>query len=168
MDSFLRGLGAIVGIGVGSIEMTLERQRFTFGEVVRGRLALKLSEPIEARRLVAVIEATEKRTRWTRNHEGDRVKETETVTLYEFEHQLGGAGAYLDQHYDLALPLPAPQRRPSVSLPEGPLGDALQAAAVVHQLFRGAAREIPAWRVHAYLDIPWKRNVKTGVDIVVS
>jgi hypothetical protein len=171
-ESVWRSLGSIVGIGVGSIELMLVKHAFRPGETVHGRLLLKLEEPVEAKRLVIGVHATEERERWTTDARGQKVRERETRTRYRVERQLEGKRSFRGDAWDFHLPLPGP--KPSAGpdfrwspgatelpAPEGFLGDVVRLVAAV-------ARPQLDWRVYAFLDIPWKTNLKAGADITVE
>ncbi len=153
-EGILKTLGSIVGIGVGSLDLMLVKHAFQPGEVVHGRLLVNLEEPLEAKRLVVGVHATEER--WITNSQGQR--ERETRTRYRVERQLGQKGIYRGGGYDFHLPLPG---SPDVELPDGILGDVVRLVAAV-------ARPTLDWRVYAFLDIPWKANIKAGADITVG
>lgn len=159
-EHFFRTVGSIVGIGVGTLTVDLLRTGFVAGETVQGRVVLALKAEVEAKRLVAVLEATRKRTAWVDDGRGGRTQRTESTTVHRFEQQLAGAGTYLDGGYPLALPLPADA---TAHLPAGTLGDVARVVSAVGQALNGPL----SWRVHAFLDIPWKANVKGQVDIAV-
>jgi hypothetical protein len=160
-EDFLGTLGSIVGIGVGSMELQLIKRAFKPGETVHGRLQLKLKNKTEAKRLVAVVEATEERTSWVSDGRGGRQKRRETVTVHRFEQQLDGKRTYFDEAYDLHLPLPA---KSPVEMPSGTLGEVARFVSVVVDVMRNPI----AWRVHVFLDVPWKANIKTHADITLG
>jgi len=160
MADFLKKLGSVVGIGVGSIELLLVKRDFAPGDTIHGRLVLKLSERTEARKLMVAVEATEEHTSLTSDGRGGRVRSTSTKTLHHFEQQLDGKRLYLDEAYDFHLPLP---QGPEIALPGGVLGDVARFVTAV----AAATRRPPSWRVVATLDVPWKANVTTRADIVL-
>jgi hypothetical protein len=160
-DDLLGALGSIVGIGVGSMELQLVKRSFVPGEMVHGRLSLKLKNKTEAKRLVAVVEATEERTSFVADGRGGRMRRTETVTIHRFEQELDGKRSYHNESYDLHLPLPS---KAKVEMPAGTLGDVARFVSAVAQVMSKPV----SWRVHAFLDIPWKANVKASVDIVLG
>ena len=153
-EGILKTLGSIVGIGVGSLDLMLIKHAFQPGETVHGRLVLNLEEPVEAKRLVVGVHATEER--WTTNTQGQR--ERETRPRYRVERQRAGKGICRGGGYDFQLPLPG---APDAQRPDGILADVVRLVAAV-------ARPQLDWRVYAFLDIPWKANVKAGADITVG
>jgi hypothetical protein len=92
---------------------------------------------------------------------GGRTRSTETTVVHTFEQQLDGKRTYLDEGYDLHLPLPAAPER--VELPDGVLGDVARFVRAVS----GSGAPSLRWRVYAVLDIPWKANVRGAADLVV-
>lgn len=162
-DNLWRSLGSIVGIGVGSMDLLLVRANVRPGDTVHGRLVLKLSEPTEAKRLVVGVEATETRERLISDGRGGRTRANETRTLHRFEQQLDGKRSYQADAYDLHLPIP-PDAVRAVKAPEGTLGDVLR---VVSAFVDVGPRPI-TWQVYAFLDIPWKANIKQQTQIAVQ
>ncbi len=160
-EDFLSSLGSIVGLGVGTMEVQLIKRAFAPGETVHGRLVLKLKNKTEARRLVAVVEATEERQSWVSDGRGGRTRRTETTTLHRFEEVLDGKRTYFDQAYDLHLPLPT---KAKIEMPSGTLGEVARFVTSVAEVLRAPV----SWRVHAFLDIPWKANIKASADISVG
>jgi hypothetical protein len=157
-ESVWRSIGSIVGIGVGSIDLMLVKHAFRPGETIQGRLLLKLEEPVDAKRLVVGVHATEERERWVTDARGQKVRERETRTRFRVERELSGKGLFRNDAWDFHLPLPGSAEIPA---PEGLLGDVVRLVAAV-------ARPQLEWRVYAFLDIPWKANVKAGTDISVA
>jgi len=146
---------------VGSLELMLVKQGFTAGEIVHGRLVLKLKEPVEAKRLVVGVEAMQQRTSWTSDGRGGRTRTRETVTVHRFEHPLDGKRLYRDEAFDFHVPLPGNDK--PIDLPSGVLGDVARFVGAV----AAATQEPVHWRVFGFLDIPWKANLKGHADIVV-
>jgi hypothetical protein len=94
---------AAAGIGVGSLELALPRSAWRAGEIVHGRVALRLEEPLPARRLVVGVLATEQRC--FTDGRGRIIHETRT--RYRIQRQLAGRRSYHGDVYDFQLPLPA-------------------------------------------------------------
>ncbi len=167
-DDFFAELGSIVGIGVGSLELMLVKNAFAAGETIHGRLQLKLARATEAKRLMVGLRGTRDRLSTVRDARGHRSQERFTDTIFEFEQQLDGPRSnYLADAYDLHLPIPADAVAPAMKPPEGTLGDVLRVVSQVAQLVDAGPRPI-VWHLHAYLDIPWKVNVKQAVQITVQ
>jgi hypothetical protein len=177
-DDFLKRVGSVLGIGVGSMDLSLPRLTFTAGEEVVGRLVLRLEEPVAASTLIASVQATEERRRSVSDGRGGRIDRVETVTTYKFEQHLGGARTYKDETYDLRLPLP-PRTPTAIDIAADALGRASGTPDTLGQVpsILGAmanvvrvaqqVRSPVTWRVHAVLEIPWKRNVRARADIAV-
>jgi hypothetical protein len=162
----LESLGSIVGIGVGSMDLMLVKTSFRPGETVHGRLMLRLSRKTEAKRLVVGISATRQSRSRTHDSYGREVTSTETETLWKMEQVLDGQRTYLDEGYDLHLPIAADAPGGQVEIPDGlgKLGDVMR---VVSSFARAVAPPV-TWQVHATLEVPWKANIRQGVDIVVG
>jgi hypothetical protein len=151
-DDILGTLGSIVGIGVGKLDLQLVSNAVPAGATLHGRVFLHLTRKTEASRLVCGLEATEDRVtpRGTERHE-----------VHRFEQQLDGKRTYFDEAYDLHLPVPAQAAAPV--LPSGLLGDVARLVTAVQSSRRTPVR----WRVFAFLDVPWKANIRGSVDILI-
>ena len=162
-DDFLGTLGSIVGIGVGNLELLLMKNSFVAGETIHGRVKLALTRSTEAKRLVVGLRGTREKVTVVRDSRGGTSKRRETETVYEFEQQLDGKRNYQTDAYDLHLPIP-PDAVRAVKPPEGTLGDVLR---VVSAFVDVGPRPI-TWQVYAFLDIPWKANIKQQTQIAVQ
>ena len=163
-DDFLGTLGSIVGIGVGAIELQLIKNHFVAGETVHGRVKLALTRSTEAKRLMVGLRGTRERVTVVRDSRGQRSQRRESETVYEFEQQLDGKRNYQTDAYDLHLPIPIDAVAPAAKLPDGTLGDVLRVAS---SLLDVGPRPV-VWHLYAYLDIPWKANVKQQLQISVA
>jgi len=163
-DGLLGKLAGVVGIGVGKLELLLVKSDLRAGETIDGRLSLRLEKPLEAKRLVVGVRATEKRDKKVRDADGSTRTETETVTFWELVEELGGKRTYRDDAWDVHLKIPADVLPREAQMPGGFLGDVVRAAQAL-----GVARRRPlSWSVFAVLEIPWKKNLRASRDIVVS
>src|SRR5690349_6115600 len=95
-DGILGKLGAVVGIGVGKLELLLVRTDFKPGDSIDGRLTLKVDKPVEAKRLVVGVRATEPRDKKVRDADGTTRTEVETVVYWEHVEELGAKRSYRD------------------------------------------------------------------------
>ena len=163
-DGLLGKLGSIVGIGVGSLELMLVRTDFRPGDTIDGRLTLKLEKPIEAKRLVVGVRALEQRTVRGKDAEGRPTTATETHTFFELEHPLEGKRSYRSDAWDVHLKLPSDVLGPGLELPGGRLGDVVRVVSAL----AGSRRPPLRWGVFAFLEIPWKANLKASRDVTVS
>ncbi len=166
-DDFFSSLGSIVGIGVGSMELQLVKTGFVAGDTIHGRVKLGLSRPTDAARLVVGLRGTRDRMTMGRDARGDRVQQRETEKIYEFEHQLDGKRSYHSDAFDLHLAIPADATGVKMKAPEGTLGDVLRVMSAVADVAGVGARPV-VWHVYAFLDIPWKANVKQQIQITVQ
>lgn len=148
----------ILGIGVGSMTLELDEVDCALGDTVRGVVTLKLAEPLEAKRLVVGIEASQRVVSTARDaisYRRDKV--------WRFEKQLKGEGSFskLKARFTLKLPQTLEQ---SGQLPDSLLGDMAQVLS-----FLTPTKRFPLeWSVFGFLDRPWKVNVKARVPITVS
>jgi hypothetical protein len=159
-DDILGSIGSVFGIGVGKVEVQLIKTAVRGGETLHGRVLLKLARKTEAKRLVCGLEATQEKSTWVSNGRGGSDRRTEHATLYHAEVELDGKRTYFDEAYDLHLAVPA---QPKLEMPQGFLGDVAKFINVV----QGAKAPVH-WRVFAFLDVPWKANIRGGVDITLA
>ena len=139
------------GIGVGEVAIELDRYKLHPGESVKGTVKLALNEEVEADRLVVSLVGT-------RRGDGD-----DDETFFELTHELSGHDTYSGGEYEFDIQIPDDAITPTPSS-EGFIGDL---AKTVEALARGSKR--PArWRVVAGLEIPWRRNLKSKVDITIE
>lgn len=154
----------VVGIGVGSIHLELARFDFSSGDAIEGRLRLALSEPTDAKRVVVALTGTRDKTTYDKDIDGRRVRRTFSETVYKLERELGAAGSYHDELLPFKLVVPGDAVRPNPDIrSEGWVGDV---ARVVSSI--ASARNAIQWRVIAFVDVPWRRNIRTHVDISIA
>jgi len=150
-----------VGIGVGQVSLALSRHDFRPGDTITGTVTLALSEPTEAKRVVVALTGSRKNLRYTTS--GSQTSQSvHHEQVYEHERELAGAGEYQTQQFafELTVPTDDPERVDA----DGVVGDVARAVNAV----RNFGRTNLLWRVTAFVDVPWKRNVKASVDVSVS
>ncbi|HTM22692.1 MAG TPA: hypothetical protein VL172_19350 [Kofleriaceae bacterium] len=153
-----------VGLGVGSIELELDKKALSPGDTLRGSVVLHLKEPTEAKRLVLAIRATQGLVSYGKDASGGKSLKTDQLVVYRQNVELAGERAYADgERYQGELTLPADvlEREPEIP---GTIGAVARAISSVT-----SPRRLPLeWRVMALLEIPWKRNLKKVLDIAVT
>ena len=152
----------VTGVGRGTVRVTLERTRHAPGDDVRGTLELTLPEPVEARRLIVTLRASQRTVDYGRSG-GVRTVGTSRATLYEQTQELGGAQRYQAGRHRFTLPIPrdAGERKAPAA---GRLGDVARAVSSVVAPATGPIE----WRVTATLVVPWGRDLEHTVDLVVD
>jgi len=162
-----RGLNMLefFGIGVGSIEIQLERFGFYPGDTIRGQVVLKLRAPQSARAVVVGLRARQKVVQ-RRFSPRDPVLTYRTETVWEFKRELAGEGAYQEGSYPFELVVPSDVFRPEAEPPSGIVWDI--ARAIVFPLLQGERRYPLQWQVFAAVSRPFKVDVKKKVDVVVT
>jgi hypothetical protein len=143
------------GIGVGEVAIELDRYKLAPGDNVTGTIKLVLNEEIEAERLVVALIGT-------RRGDGDADE-----TFFELEHELGGADTYSDGTYDLDIQIPDDAIAPTPSS-QGFIGDLASIVTSGIEALASGSKRPARWQVVAGLDIPWRRNLKTRVDITIE
>lgn len=148
----------LLGIGVGKMTLELDEVDYTLGDTIRGRLKLELTEPLEAKRLVVGVEASQRVISTRQDAIGYR-----RDTAWRFEKQLKPQGRFSTLKVPFTLKLPQALEQ-SGQLPDTLLGDMAQVMS-----FLTPTKRFPLeWSVFGFLDRPWKVNVKARVPITVS
>jgi hypothetical protein len=157
-------LRTTVGVGVGAVELALDTRDLSPGDTLRGAVTLRLPEPVEAKRLVLAIRATQKMVSYGKDPHGGRSVQQNRVVVYRQNRELDGERTYRDgERFEGQLVIPADvlEREPEI---EGTLGAVARAVSSLTQ-----PRRLPLeWQVMALLEIPWKRNLKKVHEITVS
>jgi hypothetical protein len=151
------------GIGVGSIDIQLERFAFCPGDAIRGQLVLALRAPQSARGVVVGLRARQKVVdRYRAPHENVLSYRNETV--WEFKRELAGAGVYGEGRYPFELVVPGDVFATPVVPPPGLLGDVARAVSFLRREKRFPLQ----WHVFAAVSRPFKLDLKRKVDVVVT
>lgn len=149
----------VTGVGRGSVRVAVDPARATPGGDVRGKVVLDLVEPVEAKKLVVELRASQ---RVFDARGGVRALATTTTTIYRFEQELDGARRYHKEEVPFTLTVPRDTGgRPQA--PAGRIGDVARAVSSVVQPTTGPIE----WRVIATLVIAFGRDLEHAVDIVV-
>jgi hypothetical protein len=151
------------GIGVGSIELQLERYGFYPGDTIRGQLVLKLSEPQPARALMVGLRARQRVVDRFRST-GENVLSYRTETVWEFKRDLAGEGTYREGSYPFELLVPSDVFHREAGPPAGLLGDIARAVSFLQPQKRFPLQ----WQVFAVVSRPYKVDLKKRVDVVVT
>jgi hypothetical protein len=151
------------GIGVGTIGIDLAKHTFSPGDTITGTVRLSLTEDTDAKRLVVALLGTRDKLDYGKDASGRRVQQRHTETVFEHERELDGARSYRAGEYSFELTVPDDAATANRIETGGLAGDVARVVSSV----ANAGRMPTTWRVVAFLDIPWKRNVKHKVDIVV-
>lgn len=157
-------LRKVAGIGVGSMSLTLDRYDFTPGDKVTGKITLALEEPLDGKRLVVGMVGSRKRIGYEKGTDGRTTQSSHTEKVYEFERQLDGEHSYQTGEYDFELVVPDDASPQSGIDADGLVGDVARLVAALSQSGRTSIK----WQVYAFLDLPWKRNVKAKSAITVN
>ena len=143
----------VFGIGEGKIEIFLDKGSFSYGESIRGRLALTLDKPKKARGLRIALVQQE-----YRYHHSSKGGTYSWDTIYSFKADLDGEKEYQSRSdYTFEMQIPNSQKPMGANSPDGLLG------AVVSVLSR--QRKIK-WLLDASLDMPGF-DINKKIDIAV-
>lgn len=150
----------VAGIGVGEITITVDGPVYR-GEALRGWIKLTLPEPIAAERLVIALRA--KRTRIPiENLRNKQATPLQLEDVFDLAVDVAGERTY-DNGSMYAFSIDVPDKEPEEKI-GGLIGDALEAA----RAFKAMTETELRWRLVAWLEIPWKRNLKKEVAISVN
>jgi len=155
----------VTGIGLGTARIALVRTKFVPGDAIVGTVTLALPEPIEGKRLVVGLRASQRTVEYTKIG-GVRSASTTKSTIYRFEQELAGTKQYESGEvgFELQVPPDALDLRAKAGTGGGTIGDV---ARTVASVVAPAAGPIE-WQVWATLEIPWSRNLDHTVDVIVA
>jgi hypothetical protein len=149
----------VAGVGRGSVRVTLDAARAAPGGDLRGKVTLDLNEPVEAKKLLIELRASQ---RVVDARGGVRAIAATNTTIYRFESELGGARRYHKEDLPFTLTVPKDLGvRPQA--PAGRIGDVARAVSSVVTPTSGPLE----WRVVATLVISFGRDLDHSVDVVV-
>lgn len=147
----------VFGFGKGKIEIFLEKYQFSPGDTIKGRIALKLKEPIRAKALKVGL-VGERGGTTVSVGPGRMGAKRSSMRVYNFEMPLDGEKEYFEGEYnfEIKIPvgaLPAP--------PGGVGGDILKSV----QFLSG---RVMKWYVIGKLDIPSGIDVSKKVQVNIG
>jgi hypothetical protein len=153
----------VTGLGRGSVKLELDQTKAAPGATLRGRLALVLSEPVEAKRLIVTLRARQKVMNVHRSSSGRSIS-TSHADVYEHDTEIGSVAKYESgaHAFELTIPPDALDLRPSSG--HNPVADAIRTVASALSPSAGPIE----WQVIGRLVIPWGRDLSHAVDIVVA
>ncbi|MGZ3423727.1 MAG: hypothetical protein ACXVEF_18420 [Polyangiales bacterium] len=153
------------GIGLGKVEMSLERVVFVPGDRIRGRMSYRLKEPTPARRVAVGLYAKQRTISVGRGSNGGTSVGHSSSWVYRFELPLSGEDLYTSGAHDFELVIPSNALAGfGTSPPAGPLGDLVRTIS-----FLSPTKHFPLeWEVRAFVDVPFKINPKTSQSITVT
>jgi len=155
----------VSGVGRGDVKIELDQTRASPGGTLRGRVVLVLSEPVDAKRLVATLRARQRVVTVGKSSSGGRSAGTTHADVYAFDCELGGAAKYESgaHPFELVVPPDALDLR-AQSSGANPLADAVRSVA---SAFSPTAGPIE-WEVVGRLEIAWGRDLSSSVDVVIA
>lgn len=150
----------VAGIGVGEIAINIDGPAYR-GEALRGWIKLTLPDPIAAKRLVIALRA--KRTRIpVENLRHKQASPLQFENVFDVAVDVEGERTYeSDSTYAFSIDVPDKEPEDDVG---GLIGDVLAAA----RAFKAMTETEIRWRLVAWLEIPWKRNLEKEVAISVN
>jgi len=145
----------VFGFGKGKIEVSLEKYNFSPGEIIKGRITLKLKKPIRAKALKVGLVGEKKTTKY----ETSSTSQSKTH-FFDFEMPLDGEKEYIEGEYNFEIKIPANVLQ---AQPGGAVGDIIKGI----QLLSGKDVRI-SWHVIAKLDIPSGIDVSKKVQVNIG
>ena len=155
--------GQQVVTGRGTVALSLDRERFAPGDEIRGKVALTIADPVEAKKLVVQLRAMQRTVDYHRAG-GVRTVGSSKATIYQFEKELGGPRRYGSEELPFTLIVPRDATARQAPAPAGKLGDVARAVSSVVAPTTGPIE----WRITATLVIQFGRDLEHGVDIIVD
>lgn len=154
----------VTGLGRGGVKVELDQTRVAPGGTLKGRVALSLSEPVAAKRLVVTLRA---RQRFVTVQRGNsRGVGTTHAHVYQLDRELAASQAFEGGtfEFELVVPPDALELKPQQSAGANPLADVARTVASALTPTAGPIE----WQVLAKLEIAWGRDLTSEVDIVVA
>lgn len=143
-----------LGLVPGKLTLDVKGRTFAPGDAIRGRVTLQLAEEGEARRLVVMLEAKQRAVGLAPGRRGIALSYRKDK-VWKFELELDG-----ERVYRTGLTYPFELMVPDGAL-EATFGQNLLDTLTANHRFP------LEWSVSAFLDRPWKLNVKASVDVQV-
>lgn len=142
----------------GSIDIDIPKTNYTSGEIIKGKIVLKLDAPKEARELRIKLIALQKKT--TSDMKGRRT--SSDVCVYEEKRVLDGKKTYSDRmeyEFDIKVPqsaAPQPQQQPSGAL--GAVIGIMGALGMIQPI---------RWYLDATLDVPMAFDIHKSIQVYI-
>lgn len=153
----------VTGLGRGEVKLELDHTRIAPGAVLRGRIVLALTEPVEARRLVVTLRARQKIVTIGKTN-GNRTVGTSHAEVYQFDRELLPTGTFTSSTTPFELDVPPDALELRATSGANPIADAVRSVASALSPSAGPIE----WQVVARLDIAWGRDLSSAVDIVIA
>jgi hypothetical protein len=150
-----------LGISVGDLQLTLEKQLVSPGELVVGTVKLDLTHPVRAKRLVVGLTARQRAVGLQPGQQGLQLS-YRNDKVWDFHLEVDGERDYRPgevKRFELLVPRDAKQT--NFNPPGGLLGEVVQALSFLSNVKRFPLE----WRVYAFLDRPWALNPKGEVQL---
>ena len=142
----------VLGIGEGKIDVFLDKNTFSNGETIRGRLKLDISKPKKAKELRIELRAE-------RTVSGGRGKRRNEI-VYSFVLRLDGEHEYngiKDYNFEVSVPKMEAKAKPTGIL--GAFADVTQ--------FLGLGASPVRWYIQASLNMSWAFDITKKIQINV-
>lgn len=152
----------VAGIGVGSLAIHPAAEHTPMGGTIRGKVRLELEEPTELEGVTLTLVAKQERTALQKDANGKRSPVRQTETLYSYDVPLASGGTYSTETFSFSVPVPSKLEEKVEA--SGALGDVLKLAQGLQAMTRGPVQ----WSLHATAEVPWKRNVRSALDVSIG
>ncbi|MHB8876178.1 MAG: vacuolar protein sorting-associated family 26 protein [Myxococcaceae bacterium] len=154
-----------LGLGVGALHLEFAGRVFRPGELIRGTVRLDLTEPVPAKRLVVGLDAKQRVVGISPASGSAGGLSYRRDTVFDFHVDLDGERTYEPgETHRFELMVPENASETSCGLPGGTLGEVAQVIS-----FLSSTKRFPLeWRVFAFLDRPWRFNVKAEAPIQLT
>jgi len=150
-----------LGISVGDLQLALEKQSFSPGELVVGSVKLDLTHAVRATRLVVGLTARQRAVGVQPGQQGLQLS-YRNDKVWDFHLEIDSERDYRPgevKRFELLVPRDATQT--NFNPPGGLLGEVVQALSFLSNVKRFPLE----WRVYAFLDRPWALNPKGEVPL---
>jgi len=157
---------SFLGIGLGKVDVSLDRVVFKPGDTIRGRVKFALKEPTPARRVAVGLYGRQRAISASIGSGGVRTVGHRVDDVYRFEHVIAGEDVYThgDYAFEIVVPSYILSGARGVEAPAGTLGDVVRAIS-----FLSPTKQFPVeWEIRAFVDVPFKINPKSSMSVTIT
>jgi len=152
---------SFLGFGKGKIEIQIDKYNFSPGNVLNGKVLLKLKKPIKAKSLKIALKG--EKTTYETEYRDNRPTTSKNITsIFDFTQPLDTEKEYPTTETDYNFKIKIPKNILSQStLPENPIANTIAKSL---QILSNQDTKI-GWYLIAFLEIPWGIDVSKKVQI---
>ena len=156
----------------GKIDIEMQRNHYTAGDIIVGRVSLTLKKPVKAKELSISLIGEQTSTQvGGMIGSGNRSTSTEHTRIYDFKQQIDGEKEYIkESDYGFEIKIPADILSIKPQMPElgGVAGQGLKIAQAAAAMTGTIPLQRTKWYLLAKLDISGGLDIKRKADITIG